>query len=447
MKTYSHFKSFSLGLVLVLLFTSSCEVERIENDIGATDLRSSARNADQVLTFKGKVYEASDQGICSNHYDRVPITKARLELPDYGLVASTNAEGSFTIKLPVSKLFEVHGKQALSSNHQFRFNVTKEGYIKSILTYDYSAFYEGEEHTGYVHNVLEIDFPLTVRNEAQVVTPEGGTFKFGNLAVTVPAGAVSENTSFSVTRLMHEQFKGKSNADIQYGIRATELERIDIYPHDLKFHHSISVALNTPGLTNEDKLEVTVLNEKGNLWIDDALNYKRSNTSTSFESNKGGTYRVTAFLANHSCEIFKDALQDHYQGEANFSNCDCSSASRIEFSPRKVLREKIEFGQDVSDELAMKIIHQIRRTANIPSAMYNCHRDGNTLSFYQVSCPIDLLLDQCETAQIICDQRTRYLKGKVFGVNILYRFSYTYDVSQNNGKCPTTSACHQGCHG
>lgn len=58
-----------------------------------------------------------------------------------------------------------------------------------------------------------------------------------------------------------------------------------------------------------------------------------------------------------------------------------------------------------------------------------------------------MTLDQCQTVDIDFDQRTRVLKGKVYGIDIIYRFSYTYDVANTLGKCATTTACHQGCHG
>ncbi len=447
MKTYSDFKDILFGVILVLFLCVSCEIERIENDIGSTDLRASARTTEQVFTFKGNVYEALDYGSCSDYRDKVPITKARVELADFDLLVITNTHGEFTLKLPMSKLIETYGQEALTGSHQFRFNVKKEGYIESILTYDYDSFYEGASETGYASNFMAVDFPLTPRSEHQTVTADGGVFRFGNIVATVPAGAVSEDTPFSVTKIARDEFKGNSNKRLHYGVRETELERIEVYPMTLEFNEPITITFETSGLIKDDRLEVTVLNEQENIWMDEAINFQRSNNSMSFSTQMGGTCKCSVYLANHNCEIISDEMMIDSRERSSASNCACSSAMPIRVSSSKLLREEIEFGREISDELAREIVYQVRRSGNIPSANTSCNFDGKRLYYYNVSCPVEMTLDQCQTVDMDFDQRTRVLKGNVYGVDIVYRFSYTYDVANTLGKCATTTACHQGCHG
>jgi len=111
----------------------------------------------------------------------------------------------------------------------------------------------------------------------------------------------------------------------------------------------------------------------------------------------------------------------------------------------KVKREDLIFENDISDELANRILRQIRSSGNIPGVSKNCVRYKNEFSYYTQSCPYQITVDQCETINLRVDERVRSIRGKMYGQNFVYTYHYTFDTDLTSGKCSTKTACHQGC--
>jgi len=352
------------------------------------------------------------------------------------------------LKLSLDKITEVHGKNALLQDLQFQITTKFEGYVSSDLTYDYAAFYEGDYGTGYLSNVLEVDFPVTKRLEEQWLFPEGGTFNFGDYSITIPSGAVDTETGFSLTRIAHEQVKGNTNRLIRFGVRETELERFELHPSTLKLAKSASISF-TPvdaiALTTKDEIVVSSL-LKNNTWLESKNSHFKQGNRITFEAACGDTYRVHALYEDHVCTVLDDVrfIQPFETGDV-LSNCDCGFAAKVSTNINKVKREDLLFENDISDELAYRILRQIRRTANIPAVSKNCVRKNNRFSFYTNSCATSITLDQCETGTLKVNQRVRLIRGNIYGQNFEYSYKYTFDTKLQTGQCPTTSACHQGC--
>jgi len=451
MKTFSNFKAALFGLVGLFLLAAGCTAEKVE-DIGATDLRSSSRTVGEVLTIKGIVYDALYSSHCYDVTDETYSERlmhgAQISLPAYGLSTTTDEHGLYTLKLSMDKLIEVHGKDALLQDLQILVVTQYDGFVGSSLTYDYAAFYEGELSTGYLSNVLEIDFPMTRRQPVQKLTADGGTFHFGDYSITFPRGAVSADTEFSLTRIAHQQIRGFTNRDIRYGVRETELERFYLHPATMQLAHPASIffaPIDAFALRKKDKIAVTKL-IADNLWYDDKSNHYKEGDWITFEANSGDTYRIHALYADHDCTVLDDVRFVHPYGTGEkMSNCNCGIATKMDITSKKVKREDLLFEKEISDELANRILRQIRRTGNIPGVSKNCVRHENRFSYYTKSCASSMDMDQCESADMRVDQRVRLIRGTIYGQNFEYTYRYTFDTDMIRGKCATTTACHQGC--
>lgn len=449
MKTFANYQTFLLGLVALFLLAAGCTAEKVD-DIGAADLRTSAsRTVGNALTLKGIVYDAMADTQCyDDNYEERLVAGVEVSLPSYGITTTTDEHGMYTLKLGMDKLIEVHGKGALLQDLQILVTTKYDGFVGSSLTYEYAGFYEGELSTGYLSNVIEIDFPMTRRNPVQMLTAEGGTFQFGDYTITVPQGAVSADIEFSLTRIAHQQVKGFTNRAIRYGVRETELERFQLHPASLELVQPALISFNPVdafGLQDKDKVVVTKLID-GNLWYEDKNNHYKEGDQVTFEATSGDTYRIHALYADHNCSVFDDVRFVHPYGIGEtMANCNCGIATKMDIISKKVKREDLIFENDISDELAGRILRQIRRTGNIPGINKNCVRHLNRFSYYTKSCASSVTMDQCESANMRIDQRVRLIRGNIYGQNFEYTYRYTFDTDMSMGKCATTTACHQGC--
>lgn len=439
---------FLFAYLTIALFSFSCQVVETDTDLVKELVELEQRAKEEAFTFKGTVYEPVHRNCCFDE-DLLskPLANAKVLMPEYNLTTITDSEGNYAFKVPFQEFIAINGEDALYSNQEIRFEVHKEAYISSILTYDYLAFYKGQESTEYVKNIIDIDFPLTKRAASQMITPEGGNFRFGDIMVIVPKDAVLENIPLAVTALHPMEYKGKSYNDIAYGLQETELERIDVFPLAQKFEKPIKIAYEDKIFFAFDSIQVSLLNEAANNWEAYLSNYFSSNQVVRFPAKTGGTYMVKTLVSNHNCGLLYDEMTVVGQAEEVMSNCECGQATSIKTQQQKLSYEEIEFNQVVSPDKAVEIIRQLRRAANIPSSRSLCNFNGRKLVYDGTTDSESILLDKCSTATMVFDQRLRTIYGEVYGVHVVYQYYYTVDMDKQVSRCPTTSACHQGCPG
>lgn len=436
-------KSFTFIQLLLMLFTSSCTVTTIEEEL--------ALNDNGELVFRQDKCRLEISGQLVNSKNLLPIEDASI---DFGsTILETDNRGFFSIDLTFDE------DEPPSEGTVI---ITKEGFLDFEFKVDYSEVIALDD-CGLVDNI-NWDIRLTEKSNDIIVTPneainiqisdvvsqvipdfvtmDGNNIDTVQIPFTfdifIPAGAVDEETTLCITPNRNivvgaATMENDNSPDLELASLSLAIE---VKEGDDLFSAPIEVSFTPIIPFNLDDQLVVVGSNNSNATIDETGEVIIKINNPNLEERRN-IILINQTLNDNKTEILNEIIEGNIIFiPKRYENCECSDLIDEDYNINIAGTEIFNINFPIT-------FTKIQRALYIYELIQ--YIDFSNVFTEEADVNVNIAVAKCRVVEVRTTQNNREVRGSIYGIQYIYIGTVDIETRQTTQPCLIGTDCHQGC--